>query len=266
MTQRKLISRRLFLKDMGRTGVAVMVLGMAACTQETDPSTTSSLANSATTPGSVPSPTSVPSSTTQPGSADGFRWHRVNLGFVSGYILYRGGEATIVDTGTGGSAPDIEAALSEVGLGWGDVGGVIVTHLHDDHQGSLQAVLDQAGEGTPWYAGEGDLSGIRARSDGVAVADGQAVGGLTIVTTPGHTPGHISVLDASAGILVTGDALNGADGGVAGPNPRFTTDMETANQSVRKLAGFDYEIALFGHGEPVLAGASEAVSALAENL
>jgi hypothetical protein len=30
-----------------------------------------------------------------------------------------------------------------------------------------------------------------------------------------------------------------------------------------KLAGFDYEVALFGHGEPLLEGASTAVGALA---
>ena len=40
--------------------------------------------------------------------------------------------------------------------------------------------------------------------------------------------------------------------------------MTTAMASVAKLAGFDYEVALFGHGEPVLEGASAAVSALAQ--
>jgi hypothetical protein len=39
--------------------------------------------------------------------------------------------------------------------------------------------------------------------------------------------------------------------------------MTVARQSVVKLAGFDYEVALFGHGEPLLEGASTAVGALA---
>ena len=92
------------------------------------------------------------------------------------------------------------------------------------------------------------------------------VDGLEIIETPGHTAGHISVLDRTGGFLVTGDALNGESGGVVGPNPGFSEDIELANESVIKLAGFDYEVALFGHGEPVLAGASAMVAELAENL
>jgi hypothetical protein len=42
--------------------------------------------------------------------------------------------------------------------------------------------------------------------------------------------------------------------------------MEMANASVAKLAGFDYEVALFGHGEPVLSDASSLVAELAESL
>lgn len=250
---------------MGRAGVALMVMGTAACTIESDASTTSSSLGTTTTR-QAPSTTSATSTTAQPGSAVGFQWQRVNLGFVSAYILYRAGEATLVDTGTGGSVPDIEAALGQVDLGWSDVGGVIVTHLHDDHKGGLQGVLDAAGEGTPWYAGGADMGSIRASSDGVAVVDGESVGGLTVVATPGHTAGHISVHDPAAGILVAGDALIGEAGGVAGPVPRFTADMDTAIQSVKKLSGFDYEVALFGHGEPVLEGASDSVASLAENL
>ena len=265
MTRRKLVSRRVFLKDMGRAGVALMVMGTAACTPESDASTTSSSTGSTTT-GQAPSTPSSTSTTAQEGAADGYQWQRVDLGFVSAYILYRSGEATVVDTGTGGSAPDIAAALGQVNLGWGDVGGVVVTHLHDDHMGGLQGVLDATGEGTPWYASEADMGAIRAETTGSAVVDGQSLGGLTIVATPGHTSGHISVLDQAGGILVAGDALIGEAGGVAGPVARFTADMDTAIQSVKKLAGFDYEVALFGHGEPVLASASDAVASLAENL
>jgi glyoxylase-like metal-dependent hydrolase (beta-lactamase superfamily II) len=92
------------------------------------------------------------------------------------------------------------------------------------------------------------------------------IGDLEIIESPGHTSGHICVLDPASGILVAGDALNGEGGGVAGPNPGFSDDIDLANASVAKLAGFDYEIALFGHGEPVLEGASTAVADLAATL
>jgi hypothetical protein len=40
--------------------------------------------------------------------------------------------------------------------------------------------------------------------------------------------------------------------------------MAAAGESIAKLAGFEYEVALFGHGEPLLQGASAAVAALAQ--
>lgn len=268
MSAHRLISRRLLLKDMGKAGLAVMVLGTAACAAgPTGTATPTDEADPVTTVG--PTTTTAPGATTSTaGDGDGaHQWHRVNLGFVSAYILHRGGEAVVVDTGVDGSALSIESGLEEVGLGWSDVGGLVVTHKHPDHQGSVQGVLAATTSGLPWFAGAGDIEAISASTPGVVVGNGDTVNGsLQIIETPGHTPGHISVLDPSAGVLVTGDALNGENGGVAGPNPGFSDDIDLANSSVGILAGFDYEVALFGHGEPVVGGASTQVAALAETL
>ena len=78
----------------------------------------------------------------------------MNLEFVSAYILYRGGEAALVDTGVEGSAAAIEAALGEAGLDWDSVGHVILTHKHPDHAGSVDEVMAQA-TGATLYAGDG---------------------------------------------------------------------------------------------------------------
>ena len=142
---------------------------------------------------------------------------------------------------------------------------MIVTHKHPDHQGSLGAVVALAPQ-AHLYAGAEDIPAMESVATPTAVGDGEQVFGLEIIKTPGHTAGHISVLDAVAGILVTGDALNGLSGGVSGPDPSFSEDMTAANASVAKLAGFTYEMALFGHGEPVLSGASEQVNELASSL
>ena len=259
-------TRRMLLRDMGKAGLAVMILGTAACAAE---STDNATPTPDTTEGgatSGPSPTSAPGSTAPAEtSSDGaHEWHRVNLGFVSAYLLYRGGEAAIVDTGVPGSEGAIGAALGEISLGWGDVGTLVVTHLHPDHQGSLPAVIEATTDVLPWFAGAADLAAIEAPTQGQAVGDGDTVfRGLQIIETPGHTAGHISVLDPVAGILVAGDAINGEGGGVVGPNPGFSADMELANASVAKLAGFDYQVILFGHGEPVTANGSTLVSELA---
>jgi glyoxylase-like metal-dependent hydrolase (beta-lactamase superfamily II) len=100
----------------------------------------------------------------------------------------------------------------------------------------------------------------------VAVEDGDTVFNLEVIATPGHTPGHISVYDRAGGLLVAGDAMNGANGGVIGANPDFTPDMATANESIRKLAALTFDTVVFGHGEPVSGGASNQVAQLAAGL
>ena len=255
MTAHLLVTRRMLLKDMGKAGLAVMVLGTAACSSDpTENATPTEEAGTTTSVG--PTSTAVAAATTTTdattstsGGMGGHEWHRVDLDFVSAYLLYRAGEAALIDTGVGGSEGTIELALTEIGLGWSDVGHVIVTHEHPDHQGSVSAVVSATS--APWYAGAGDIGSITAPTEGISVGD---------------TPGHIAVLDPVSGILVAGDALIGESGRVAGPNPQFSSDMDVANASVAKLAGLDYEVALFGHGEPVVEGASLQVAELAESL
>lgn len=193
-------------------------------------------------------------------------WRRVDLGFVSAYVLARANEAVVIDTGVQGSADDVGAVLSGAGLSWAAVGHVILTHKHPDHIGSLDAVLELA-TGATAYAGAADIANIATVNDIVAVEDGDRVADLTIVATPGHTPGHISIHDAAAGLLVAGDAINGAESGsVAGPNPDFSEDMDAAIASVIRLAELPFDTVLFGHGDPVEGEADRQVAELAESL
>jgi glyoxylase-like metal-dependent hydrolase (beta-lactamase superfamily II) len=113
------------------------------------------------------------------------------------------------------------------------------------------------------YAGAEDIAAIAVPRPLVAVADGDRVFDLLIVATPGHTAGHIAVLDDVGGILVAGDALGTTGGTLMGSNPQFTADPDAAKASVAKLGALSYETLLVGHGEPILAGASAQVAALA---
>jgi len=253
---------------MGKAGLAIVVFGTAACSDNSGGGTTSSpgtLAPTTTTPPSTTVASAAATTTTTTASPEGSAFHRVDLSFVSAYILYRAGEAALVDTGVDGSADAIEASLTEVGLGWDSVGHVILTHKHPDHVGSLEDILERAPESVV-YAGASDIPAIAASVAPTAIGDGAVVFDLQIIETPGHTAGHLSVLDSVAGVLVTGDALNGAGAGVAGPDPAFSEDITIADDSVRKLAGLTFEVALFGHGEPLLQGASTAVAELAAGL
>jgi len=268
------ISRRAFMMDLGKGTFAVAVLGLTtmACSSD-DPSPAATTAGGGSGGGSSTPPSSETTSavttspvTTSPVGDAAVSWERVNLGFVSAYVLARRGEATIVDTGVSGSEDAIAASLGALDLGWDDVSHVIVTHLHDDHQGSLPAVLNLAGDAAA-YAGAADIPAISSPRPLNAVGDGDTVFGLQIIDTPGHTPGHIAVFDpAGGGLLLAGDALNGADGGVIGANPNFTSDMVAADESIGKLAALTFDTVVFGHGEPVETTASQQVAELAATL
>jgi glyoxylase-like metal-dependent hydrolase (beta-lactamase superfamily II) len=247
------VTRRTFLVHAGRGTIALAVMGVAGCVP-------------AATGSSAPSSAASDPATDPPASdapiGEGVAWERVDLGFVSAYVLVRGGEAAVVDTGVAGSDDDIASALERLGLDWDAVGHVVLTHQHDDHAGSAAAVLTAAAAATG-YAGEADIPAIAVPRPLVAVSDGDTVFGLRIVATPGHTAGHIAVVDEAGGVLVAGDALNTSDGNVTGPNPSFSADMTAAMASVAKLGALRFETLLVGHGDPITSGASAKVAALA---
>ena len=260
------VDRRRFLRTVGTGAVGVAIFGVvaAACSSEGASTAASTTSATSTTAAAVTTTTATAVTTTGASVTDLISSKRINLDFVSAYVIERGDGLIVIDTGVQGSAPAIEAVLIEYGKAWSDVGYVIATHKHGDHVGSWNAVIDAA-TGADIFAGELDIPGISSGRSITPLADGDMVNGVATITTPGHTQGHISMLDPELG-LFTGDALNGSGGGIIGPNPQFTPDMDTGLDSVRKLATFEYESAFFGHGEPVLAGASAAVQALAASL
>jgi glyoxylase-like metal-dependent hydrolase (beta-lactamase superfamily II) len=189
---------------------------------------------------------------------------RVNMGFVNAYVLIRGKEAAAVDTGTTGNGSKIADVVRTAGLGWDAVHHVILTHYHPDHIGSVGEVLGAAAKATA-YAGAADILQIKSPRPIKAVDDNDEVFGLRVIATPGHTPGHVCVFDPAGSLLILGDAMNNIDK-LAGPNPQYTADMPQAYQSVKKLAKLKFERAVFGHGEPIDKGASQAIAKLAGSL
>jgi glyoxylase-like metal-dependent hydrolase (beta-lactamase superfamily II) len=193
------------------------------------------------------------------------QYHRVITEFVSAYVLVRGQEIAIVDTGMPNNIAKFDEAIKGAGLDWNAVGHLILTHYHADHVGGMSEVLAAATQSIV-YAGAADIADIQSPQTIKAVVDGDEVFGLQIIGTPGHTAGHISILDPVGSLLVAGDALVQMDGKIAASPAQFTADMAQAIASVKKLGGLTFEKLVFGHGDPIEQGASAAVAELAKTL
>ena len=194
-----------------------------------------------------------------------------------GLILDAEKGATLVDTGLPGQEGLIEAGVSEARVTLGELRNLLLTHQDLDHVGSLNALKQKTGAKVFASAVEapyiqGDKPGyktppperleqmpeFKAMLDDhkptkidELLSDGQRLdiaGGVKIVSTPGHTPGHISLYLERTKTLITGDALTSNSGTLHGPMEQATPDMESAKASVRKLAELDVDTIVCYHG------------------
>ena len=200
----------------------------------------------------------------------------------------------LVDTGIPGQTQLIAAALAEAGVQLRDLTWIILTHQDIDHIGSLHEIaqLSRArvlAHDTEAPAIDGTVLPRFARPEVLAqrpemrpfaemyqptpidqrLTDGEQLeraGGIRVVFTPGHTPGHISLYLERSRTLIAGDALTASDGQLQGPNPAATPDMDQAAVSVRKLAELDVAAIVCYHGGVVREDANGQLRRLAQKL
>jgi glyoxylase-like metal-dependent hydrolase (beta-lactamase superfamily II) len=83
------------------------------------------------------------------------------------------------------------------------------------------------------------------------ISDGEVLpycGGIQIIHTPGHTPGHVCLFHITSKTMIAGDALFVENGKLV-PAPSFiNADTRTAIESLRKLAGCDITSIIAYHG------------------
>lgn len=256
MTSRRL-SRRSLITDFGAGGIGVIILGACAGSSDSAPS-------SETEPTGTPTTDAAPASSgeddreiadqdPEQNPDNQLQLQHVSFGFVSAYILVRGNEAAIVDTGQSDTRDAILAGLDTMSVTPSMVRHVVLTHNHGDHVGGL-AELEGDLTNASVYAGAADIGSIESSLTLSEVADGDEVFGMGVLATPGHTPGSISLFDTESGILVAGDAISGdEEGGLNGSPPDFTDDPDMAAESIAKLAALMPTTAAFGHGGPPVA-------------
>jgi glyoxylase-like metal-dependent hydrolase (beta-lactamase superfamily II) len=143
----------------------------------------------------------------------------------------------IVDPG-----PDLAAHVDAVLDGAaqrGGIGGIAVTHDHDDHVAAVAELRRRAG-GPP-------VGAARFAGAGVRLADGDAFGPLRVVATPGHAPDHLAF--TAGGALFSGDAVLGHGSVFVWPDPGA---LRAYLAALERLATLDLAVICPGHGPLVL--------------
>ena len=186
------------------------------------------------------------------------------LGWSTISLLTSGDRHMLIDTGPASRRPLLYQALKSRNLAFEDIDTVILTHLHWDHCQNTDLFKDarivlhpkeldyarnpnRGDISAAWYIA--DMLGkmkVEPVSDGDEIAEG-----VTIVDTPGHTKGHVSVLADVGGekVLVAGDALPDSGTVKRGMPYNIFWDVDEATDSVEKMLDTS-QVFYPGHDRP----------------
>ena len=115
----------------------------------------------------------------------------------------------------------VASAVAASGAPWR---GVLLTHDHADHADGIADLLTRTGP-APVHAADGPVD--------VRLADGDAIGPLTVVATPGHAPDHLAFVAGPE--LFSGDAVLGRGSVFVWPSPGALRGYLAALQRLRAL-------------------------------
>ena len=201
---------------------------------------------------------------------------------ANSYLILSPEGLTIIDTGMPFSEKQIIKYLASLGHSPAEIKRILITHADLDHYGCLAALQQASGACT--YASQAEAEAI---SKGVSsrpvnrsvgrfqalmirlmgkylkptpfqvdelLTDGQVLpvlGGLQVVETPGHSPGHLSYFAPAAGLLFCGDSMKSNEQGLRTSRSRNNWNQSLAEASVRKQARLGAQIVCPGHGPVV---------------
>jgi glyoxylase-like metal-dependent hydrolase (beta-lactamase superfamily II) len=227
-----------------------------------------------------------------------------NQSVIHPTLIWDENEVILVDTGIPGQFEEIREAMEKTGVSFNKLSKIILTHQDIDHIGSLSEILKNSEskievlaheEDKPYI--EGDKPLIKMNPERVAkmveslpeeqrqkikamfeislaakvdqtISDGEVLpygGGITVIFTPGHTPGHISLYHHQSKTLIAGDALVAENGVLMGPRPHVTPDMEVALHSIKKMTEYDIETVICYHGGVIKENVKEQLLKLANS-
>lgn len=193
----------------------------------------------------------------------------------------------MVDCGYPGFLPLIEKKAREKSIDLNMLTGIIITHNDIDHNGGLFEVKEKYPHAMV-YASVKEAPAVSGKEKSARLLQAEALfptlpaehqpgarafqqmleairpvpvdhilqddailtfcGGISIIPTPGHTPGHISLYLKKSKTLITGDVVVIENGILNIANPQFAIDLAQAVASVKKLQYYDIEKLVCYHG------------------
>jgi len=208
--------------------------------------------------------------------------HLIPSSIVNCYLIIEAGGLTLIDTGLVGNAKSILKYIAGLNKGPSDLKRILITHSDGDHVGSLAALKEATGARV--YAHPIEAQAIAAGSASRAlkttsllarlfrlmtaslfkakpvqvdqlINDGDVLsvlGGLRVVATIGHTPGHVSFYAPSCKILFAGDSMVSEKTGLRVSRGMNTWDEAKAKDAVKIQAALGADIVCVGHGPVVM--------------
>jgi len=198
------------------------------------------------------------------------------------YLLEDPDGLTLIDTGIPGSAYAILRYIKNAGYSPRDLNRILLTHADYDHAGSLAALKKVTGARVyasmfearavasgqfprslktderllkPLFWLAETLGRISPAHVDEHLSDGQVLpvlGGLCVLDTRGHTPGHLSFFAPSMGILFSGDSILSEKNTLVGSHGSVTWDQDQANESLSRQLGLKARIICSGHGSVLM--------------
>jgi glyoxylase-like metal-dependent hydrolase (beta-lactamase superfamily II) len=183
---------------------------------------------------------------------------------------------TLVDAGSGKAVDLLLRTIAELGRDPGDLNQIVLTHAHPDHVQGAPALREHTGARVLIHAADAAwLAHGRVPTDGrsspaarrydqlpaahwtpfepdATVEDGQLIaasGGLRVIHTPGHSPGHIALLHEPTRTVLVGDAVFHT--GRLGYGPATFAAEPAARATGAARIPANVTAVGFGHGAPL---------------
>lgn len=218
-------------------------------------------------------------------------------------LIWDENTVVLIDTGFPGQFGLLREAVKQAGVDFARISVIILTHQDVDHTGGLSELRAALNGKARIYCHDTEkpyIEGTRplVKSDPVqfakmvganadarslamkklidnpprtpvdeTVSDGQLLpicGGIRILFTPGHTPGHICLLHEPSETLIAGDALTASQGVLHGPRPAAAADLTQAQHSLLHLREYTVRTVVCYHGGIVAGNVGEQLASLVQ--